>query len=52
MRNAYILVGKPEGRDQFQDLVVDGTIILEMYLEEIRWDGVGWMHVPGDGEQW
>jgi hypothetical protein len=29
MRNAYnILVGKPEGRDDLEDLGVDGKIIL------------------------
>jgi hypothetical protein len=35
MRNAYkILVGKPEGRNYSEDLVVDGRIILEWILEK------------------
>jgi len=33
MRNAYsILVGKLKGRDRFEDLGVDGKIILEWIL--------------------
>jgi hypothetical protein len=35
MRGAYsILVGKPEGRDQSEDLGVDGKIILEWILRK------------------
>jgi hypothetical protein len=35
LRNAYnILVGEPKGRDHFEDLVVNGKIIMELILEK------------------
>jgi hypothetical protein len=40
-RNAYrLLVGKPEGKNNYEDQDVGGWIILGWILE--RWDGVMW----------
>jgi hypothetical protein len=40
-RNAYrLLLGKPEGKNQWEDQDVDGWIISGCILE--RWDGVMW----------
>jgi hypothetical protein len=52
MRNAYnILVGKPKGnrqlgrpRHRWEDIRID--------IREIGWEGVGWMHLVQDEEQW
>jgi hypothetical protein len=33
MRNEYIFVGKPEGKDQLEDQCVDWRIILKWILE-------------------
>jgi hypothetical protein len=39
-RNAYrIMVGKPEGRDHWEDQDVGGWTILKWILREIGWDG-------------
>jgi len=41
MRNAYkIFVGKPEGKTHSENLGIDGKILLDWILEEIRWEGV------------
>jgi hypothetical protein len=53
MRNAYsILVGKPEGkrplrrcRHRWEDNII-------MYLGEIRWESVDWIHLAEDRDQW
>jgi hypothetical protein len=38
MRNAYKgFVGKPEGKDHLEDLVLDGRIIVKCTLE--KWGG-------------
>jgi hypothetical protein len=52
MRNAYkFLVGKPKGRRplrrprcRWEDIRMD--------LREIQWEGVGWIHLAQDREQW
>jgi hypothetical protein len=50
-RNAYrILVGKPEskrplGRRRWVDNI-------KMYLREIGWDGVHWIDLAQDRDQW
>jgi hypothetical protein len=52
MRNLYkILVGKPEDkrplrrpRHRWEDI--------RMYLKEIGWEGVDWMHLAQDRDQW
>jgi hypothetical protein len=53
MRNAYdILVGKPEGkrplgrpRHRWEDNI-------RMNLREIGWEGVDWIHLAQDRDQW
>jgi hypothetical protein len=44
-RIAYrILVGKPDGRDHWEDQDIGGwTINIQMDLREIGWDGVVWI---------
>jgi hypothetical protein len=37
LRNAYsILVGKPEGRDHLENLVIDGNIVLKKQNMKVR----------------
>lgn len=38
-----------KGRDYFQDLVIDGSIILKLNLN--KWD-VSWIHLAQDSVQW
>jgi hypothetical protein len=49
-RGAYrFLVGKPEGRRPFEDLGVDGRIILKCILKKIRWErSVDWIDLAKD----
>jgi hypothetical protein len=51
--NAYkILVGKPEGGDQSEDLYIDGKIILECILGkygEKLWTEFVWIRVGTSG---
>jgi hypothetical protein len=42
----------PKGRDYSEDLGVDGKIILDWVLGKIGWDGVDWMHLAQDRDQW
>jgi hypothetical protein len=52
MRNAYnILVGKPEGKNHLEDLSV-GENIIRKDLREIGWEGVDWIHLVQDRDQW
>jgi hypothetical protein len=37
--------------DYSEDLGIDGRIILEWILQK-GWDGVDWMHVAQDRDQW
>jgi hypothetical protein len=52
-RNAYrILVGKPEGKrpvGRSRRWWVDN---INMDLRELGWDGVDWMHMAQDRDQW
>jgi hypothetical protein len=52
-RNAYrILVGKPEGKSPLgrpRRRCVDGV---KMDLREIGWDGVDWIELAQDRDQW
>jgi hypothetical protein len=52
-KNAYeILVGKPEGKRPLgrpRRRCVDN---IKMDLREIRWDGVDWMDMAQDIDQW
>jgi hypothetical protein len=53
MRNAYrILVGKSKGEKPFgrpRHTLEDN---IRMYLREIGWEDVGWMHLVNDKDQW
>jgi hypothetical protein len=40
------------GRDHSEDLGVDGRIILEWILVKKGWEGVDWIHLVQDKEQW
>jgi hypothetical protein len=41
-----------KGRDHLEDIGVDGKIILEMDLREIGWEGVDWIHLVQERDQW
>jgi hypothetical protein len=45
-------VGKPEGRDHWEDQDVGGWIILKMDLRKIGWDGVHWIDMAQERDQW
>jgi hypothetical protein len=50
-RNAYrILVGKPEERDSWEHLDVGGRIL--EWILEIGWDGMYWIDLAQDRDQW
>jgi hypothetical protein len=53
MRNScQILVGKPEGKRQLKDLVVDAKIILEWALRKyggMVWTGFIWLRIGTNG---
>jgi hypothetical protein len=52
-RNAYrILLGKPEGKKRpLEDQEVGGWT-LKWILREIGWDGMDWIDLAQDGDQW
>jgi hypothetical protein len=41
-----------KGRDHSEDLDVDGEGNTGMYLREIGWEDVDWMHLAQDMDQW
>jgi hypothetical protein len=49
MRNAYnVLVGTPKGKSYWEDLCVDGRIILELILRKYSgkaWTGFNWLRI-------
>jgi hypothetical protein len=52
-RNAYrILVGKPEGRRPLERPTRMGVDNIKIDLREMRWDGVDWVNLAQDKEQW
>jgi hypothetical protein len=52
-RNAYrILVGKPEGKNHWEDQDVGVWTILKWILRGIGWDGVYWIDLAQDRDQW
>jgi hypothetical protein len=52
-RNAYrILVGKPEGRRPLGRPRRRWVNNIKMYLREIGWDGIDWIDLAQDGDQW
>jgi hypothetical protein len=55
MRNGYnIWLGNLKGRDHLEDIGVDGRWEdnIRMYLREIGWEGVDWIHVAQDRDHW
>jgi hypothetical protein len=51
--NAHrILVRKPEGKCYWEDQDVGGWIILKQILEKIGWDGMDWIDLVQDRDQW
>jgi hypothetical protein len=52
-RNAYrILVGKPEGKTQLGRPRRRWVDNIKMDLREIEWDGVNWIDLAQDRDQW
>jgi hypothetical protein len=52
-RNAYrILVGKPEGRRPLGRPRRRGVDNSKTDLREIRWDGVDWVDLAQDRDEW
>jgi hypothetical protein len=54
IRKGYkALDAKPEGKNHLEDLDVDGKVML--YWTDLRkmvWEGVGWIHLAQDRDQW
>jgi hypothetical protein len=52
-RNAYrLMVGKPEGKRPLGRLRRRWVDNIKMDLREIGWDGVDWIQLPQDRDQW
>jgi hypothetical protein len=52
VRNAYrVLIGKPEGKNYLEDRRKWEDNI-RMDLRETGWEGVEWMHLAQDNDQW
>jgi hypothetical protein len=52
-RNAYrILVGKPEGKRRLGRPTRKWIDNIKMELREIRWDGMDWIDMAQDRDQW
>jgi hypothetical protein len=41
-----------KGKDHSEELGVNGWTIIRMDLTEIDWEGVDWMHLFEDRDQW
>jgi hypothetical protein len=53
MRNMYkILVGKPEGKRLLGRLMRRCEDNIRMYLKEVGWEGVDFMNLAEDRDQW
>jgi hypothetical protein len=53
MRNSYkIIVGNPEGKRPLGRLWRRWEENIEMDLREIGWEGVDWIHLAQDRDQW
>jgi hypothetical protein len=53
MRNAYsIFLGKPGGKRTLGRQASRWEDNIGMDLREIRWEGVDWMHLSRDRDQW
>jgi hypothetical protein len=52
-RNAYrIMVGNPEGKRPLGRPSGRSVDNIKMYLREIGWDGMDWMDLAQDRDQW
>jgi hypothetical protein len=52
-RNLYkILVGKPRGKKPFRRHRHRWEVNIRMDLREIWWEGVDWIHLIHDRDQW
>jgi hypothetical protein len=52
-RNAYrILVGKPDGKRLLRRPKLRWLNKIKMELREIGWDGMDWINLPQDRDQW
>jgi hypothetical protein len=52
-RNAYmILVGKPEGKRIVARRRRRWVYNIKMDLREVGWDGMDWINLAQDGDQW
>jgi hypothetical protein len=52
-RNAYrILMGKPEGKRPLGGLIRMWVDNIKMDLREIGWDGMDWIDLVQDRDQW
>jgi hypothetical protein len=52
MRYAYILVGNTERKRPHRRSRRGWKDNIRMVIREIRWDGVDWMHLGQDRDQW
>jgi hypothetical protein len=53
MRNAYnIFAGKPEGKRSLGRHRCECEDNIRMDLKEIGWEGVDWLHLAQDRDQW
>jgi hypothetical protein len=41
-----------KGRDFLEDLDIDGESSIIMYRRELGWEGVDWIHLAQDRDQW
>jgi hypothetical protein len=49
-KNVYkVLIGKREGKDHWEELDVDGRIILKCILEKGVWTGFIWLRIDTSG---
>jgi hypothetical protein len=46
------LVGKPEGKNHLEDQGVDARMGIKMYIREIGWGSVEWIHLAQDRDHW
>jgi hypothetical protein len=52
-RNAYrILMEKPEGKKHLEDQYVGAVNNIKMDLREIGWDGLDWIDLAHNRDQW
>jgi hypothetical protein len=42
----------PKGRNHSEDIGVDDRINTGMYPKEVEWEGVNWIHLAQDWNQW